>query len=77
MEVFSALNIDTYKQATREFLSNFSDNLITHQQNCTVTFTLNGTPHSLTFQQFCDFFGFSYDGEVNMTDGFLVEEMVS
>ena len=73
MEVFSALNRDTYKRATLEFLATFHDNLATLGRRTTVSFSLNNTPHCLTFEEFCGCFGFSTTGELDITDEVVQE----
>jgi hypothetical protein len=40
LEVFSALNCDTYKHATPEFLATFHDDLAVLGRNTTVSFSL-------------------------------------
>jgi hypothetical protein len=73
MEVFSALQCDTYKCATLEFLATFHVDLATLGRRTTVIFSLNNTPHCLTFEEFCGCFGFATTGELNITDE-VVEE---
>ncbi|KAK1698936.1 hypothetical protein QYE76_015633 [Lolium multiflorum] len=68
MEVFSSLNSDTYKHATLEFLATFHHDLATLGRDTTVSFSLNSTPHCLTFEKFCDCFGFSTTGELEITE---------
>ncbi|KAK1698937.1 hypothetical protein QYE76_015634 [Lolium multiflorum] len=73
MEVFSSLNSDTYKHATLEFLATFHDDLATLGRDTTVSFSLNSTPHCLTFEKFCDCFGFSTTGELEITEEVILE----
>ncbi|KAM0892536.1 hypothetical protein ACQ4PT_025688 [Festuca glaucescens] len=73
MEVFSALNYDTYKRATLEFLATFHDDLATLGRRTTVSFSLNNTPHCLTFEEFCGCFRFSTTGELEITDNVVQE----
>jgi hypothetical protein len=58
MEVFAALNEDTYKRATLEFLSTFHDDLAVLGRNTIVSFRLNHELHVLTFEEFCGCFWF-------------------
>jgi hypothetical protein len=73
MEVFSSLNCDTYKRATLEFLVTFHDDLDILGRDTTVSFSLNGTPDCLTFEQFCGCFGFSTTGELEFTEEVVLE----
>jgi hypothetical protein len=68
MTVFSALNCDTYKRATLEFLSTFHDDLALLGRNTTLSFRLNNVVHVLTFEEFCNCFGFSTEGELDITE---------
>jgi hypothetical protein len=73
MEVFSALNCDTYKHATLEFLTTFRDDLAILGRNTIVSFSLNNTPHCLTFEEFCSCLGLSTTGELDITDNVVQE----
>jgi hypothetical protein len=73
MTVFSALNCDTYKRATLEFLSTFHDDLALLGRQTTVTIWLNNEPHVLTFDEFCGVFGFSTNGELDTTEEVVQE----
>jgi hypothetical protein len=73
MEVFASLNQDTYKRATLEFLLTFHDDLALLGRQTTVTIWLNNEPHVLTFDEFCGFFGFSTNGELDTTEEVVQE----
>ena len=73
MTVFGVLNCDTYKRATHEFLASFYDDLALRGRDCTVSFRLNGIPHTITFEDFCGCFGFSTEGELDITEEALQE----
>jgi hypothetical protein len=63
MTFFAALNTNTYKRATLEFLSTFHNDLVLLGRNTTVSFQLNNVLHVLTFEEFCACFGFSTEGD--------------
>ena len=63
---FSYLSVDTYNLSTFDFLSSFHDDLETKERNCTISFVLNGQLHNLAFYEFCDSFGFSHEGELDI-----------
>ena len=74
---FSYLSINTYKLTMFEFLSSFHDDLETQERNCTVNFVVIGQLHNLTFYEFCNSFGFSHEGELDINDNVHVEAMQS
>jgi hypothetical protein len=75
MALFASLVRETFDQYTWEFLASFEDDLATHHQNCTVSFNLNHNRYNITYQQFCDCFGFSHEGETSLTDEITFESM--
>ena len=62
----------TYAELTWEFLSTFYDDLKEKGKQCTVGFSINNQQYELSFEQFCDAFGFSYDGEPIITNAYSV-----
>ncbi|KAK1601559.1 hypothetical protein QYE76_027009 [Lolium multiflorum] len=73
MEVFSSLNCDTYKHTTLEFLATFHSDFTVLGRDTTMSFSLNGVPHCLTFAELCGCFGLSTTGELEITEDVVQE----
>ena len=63
MAHFAGLRTDTYAKITHEFIATFEDNLREVKGNNTVSYSIAGTRQTITFEEFCDCFGFSHDGD--------------
>ena len=61
---------DSFDSLTWEFLSTFYDDLNEKGTQCMVSFDLNHQHYDITFEQFCNTFGFPHDGETKITNAY-------
>lgn len=62
----------TNTDLTHKFLASFYDDYKEKGNACTVSFTINQRPYKITFQQFCEAFGFPQEGVSTFTNSYSI-----
>ena len=58
LEKFTGLCTETYTSITHEFIASFEDNIDMAIDNPMIKFSINGNRHEISFDEFCNIFGF-------------------
>ena len=58
LEKFAGLCTETYTSITHEFIASFEDNIDEARGNAIIKFSISGHRHEISFDEFCNIFGF-------------------
>ena len=65
LERFASPCTDTYTSITHEFIASFEDNIDVAGDNAIIKFSINGNRHEISFDEFCNIFGFPAGGLID------------